>query len=114
MRVNEKRKERDSLKEIKIDGNKICRICKIEKPINDFHMKKGTPDGHRNECKECVKKIQLEYKDNPDFKEKRKEYDKNRYEEKREEILERKKEYHIENRKDIIKYFPRIRCFISC
>lgn len=99
----EKRKERDSLKEIKTEGNKICRICGIEKSLNEYHIKRGTLDGHRNECKVCVKIIQKKYKETDEFKEKDKEYQKKRYEEKREEILELKKEYHIENREKILK-----------
>lgn len=81
---------------------KECRICKTVKPIENFHLKKGTPDGHRNECKECVKDIQKKYKETPDFIEKRKEYDKQRYDSLRDQILERKKEYHIENREEIL------------
>ena len=84
--------------------HKKCRICNKIKSIDDFHKKKGTSDGHRNECKECVKDIQKKYKEAPGFKEKQAEYDKKRYQEKREDILERKKEYHIENRDRILSY----------
>lgn len=84
--------------------HKKCRICEKIKSIDDFHKKKGAPDGHRNECKECVKGIQKKYKEVPGFKEKQKQYDKARYDENRESILERKKEYHIENREDILSY----------
>lgn len=86
-----------------ITGQKECRICGSFKFINEFHKKKGTKDGYRNECKECVKDIQKKYKEASGFKEKRKEYDKNRYDENREKILERKKEYHKENREKILK-----------
>ena len=83
---------------------KICRICGNEKEMEkDFHKKKGTSDGYRNECKECVKDIQKKYKEDTNFVEKRKEYDKNRYEENKNEILERKKEYHQENKEEILK-----------
>ena len=81
---------------------KICRVCGTPKYINEFHKKKGTSDGHRNECKECVKDIQRKYKEAPGFKEKQKEYDKNRYKENSDKILERKKEYHKENREKIL------------
>lgn len=84
--------------------HKTCRLCNKIKSIDEFHLKKGTPDGHRNECKECVKDIQKKYKEAPGFKEKQKEYDKKRYDEKREEILQRKKEYHVENRERILSY----------
>ena len=72
---------------------KKCRVCEKIKKIDDFHKKKSSKDGHRNECKECVKNIQKKYKEAPGFKEKRVEYDKKRYDENREDILERKKEY---------------------
>jgi len=95
----DKRKEKRQSREIITEGKKVCRICKLEKNISEFHIKRGTPDGHRSECKECVKNIKK--KDDP---EKRKEYDKKRYEENREQILERKKEYHKENKDSILEY----------
>jgi len=76
---------------------KICRKCNKSKDLNDFHKKKGTKDGHRNECKECVKEIQKKYKDAPDFKEKRKEYDKKRYEENKEFRNQQKKDWYYKN-----------------
>jgi hypothetical protein len=81
---------------------KQCRICGKVKYINEFHKKKGSSDGVRNECKECVKDIQKKYKEAPGAKEKRKEYDKIRYDENSDKILERKKEYHKENREKIL------------
>jgi len=89
-------------KEIKTDDVKICRICKQKKSLSEFHIKRGTSDGHRNECKECIKEIQKKYKEAPDFKENRKKYDKERYNSLRDKILKRKKEYHVENREEIL------------
>jgi len=94
----DKRKEKRQSREIITEGKKVCRICELEKDMSEFHIKRGTIDGHRSECKECVKGIQKKY-DDP---EKRKDYDKKRYEENREQILERKKEYHVENRERIL------------
>lgn len=82
---------------------KICRICGKLKSIDDFHLKKGTPDGHRNECKECVKDIQKKYKEAPDFKEKQKEYDKKRYQELKEETIQRMRDYRRENKEEVNK-----------
>lgn len=82
---------------------KKCRICGESKEIIEFHKKKDTHDGVRNECKECVKEIQKKYKNAEGFKEKQKAYDKAHYNENREEILEHKKVYHIENKKEILK-----------
>ena len=83
---------------------KKCRICGDMKEVVEFHKKKGATDGVRNECKECVKDIQKKYKEAPGFKEKQKDYDKNRYVEKKDEILEHKKEYYLDNKKDILLY----------
>lgn len=88
---------------------KKCRICDTLKDISEFHKKKGTPDGVRNECKECVKGIQKKYKEVPGFKEKQKEYDKNRYSEIKDDILENKKTYYKNNKKDILSYKIRYR-----
>jgi hypothetical protein len=98
----EKTRERNLDKEIKTEGKKNCRICNTIKPLFDFHIKRGTPDGHRGECKECVKSIQNKYKSKPGFKEKQKKYDKKRYNILKEDILERKREYHIENKEIIL------------
>lgn len=95
-------RERNLKKEIKIEGNKKCRICGIEKPISEFHIKRGTPDGHRDECKKCIKEILNKYKTKPGFKNKQKKYDKERYNILREKILKRKKEYHVENKEKIL------------
>ncbi|MCK9417201.1 hypothetical protein M0Q97_11165 [Candidatus Dojkabacteria bacterium] len=76
---------------------KICRLCGKEKDISEFHKKTSAKDGHRNECKECVKIIQLKYKDI----DKRKKYDKLRYDENKDKILKNKKEYYKKNKKII-------------
>lgn len=97
-----RRRELNLQKKIKLDGNKICRICRDDKPLSEYHLKIGTTDGHRHECKECVKVIQKKYKEADGFKEKDREYQKKRYEEKREEILQDKKDYHIKNKETIL------------
>jgi hypothetical protein len=80
---------------------KICRICGNLKSIDDFHIKRGTPDDHRNECKECVKTIQKKYKEEPGFKEKGKEYDKKRYQELKDETIQRMRQYRIDNKEEV-------------
>ena len=37
---------------------KPCRKCGITKPLSEFHKARGMRDGHRNECKPCLKQIQ--------------------------------------------------------
>lgn len=44
---------------------KTCNCCNIEKPIDQFWIKKGTKDGLNASCKECAsKKVKKHYKDN--------------------------------------------------
>tara|TARA_Y100000310_G_scaffold343310_1_gene450325 strand:- start:128 stop:817 length:690 start_codon:yes stop_codon:yes gene_type:complete len=35
---------------------KACRICGKEKPLTEFYKRKDSPDGYRNDCKECCNK----------------------------------------------------------
>jgi len=101
-------------KEIQLIESKVCRLCCVEKNLNDFYIKINNPDGHKHICKECMKTIQKKYREKPGFKEKQKAYDKNRYEEKRDEILKRKKEYHIENREHILEHKKEYRNTEEC
>lgn len=78
---------------------KKCRICNENKDLIDFHKKKDTKDGYRNECKECVKIISKKYVD----KEKRRKYDKKRYHENKEVEKSRKKKFYYENQEKILK-----------
>jgi len=34
---------------------KICKICSVEKTILEFHKRKDSDDGFRNECKNCTR-----------------------------------------------------------
>lgn len=40
---------------------KICSICKIEKPIDEFHKHKGRRDGLNSSCKECTREKSNDY-----------------------------------------------------
>ena len=99
----DRRRELNLEKDIKNDGEKICRLCNNKKSISEFHLKRGTSDGHRSECKECIKGVQEKYKSAPNFNEKRKEYDKKRYEKLQNETIERMKQYRIDNKDDVNK-----------
>lgn len=37
---------------------KPCRKCGISKSLSEFHKASGMRDGHRNECKDCWRRIQ--------------------------------------------------------
>ena len=42
---------------------KICKKCNINKNFNEFHKRKDSVDGYRNECKECLNKIVKKYRE---------------------------------------------------
>ena len=41
--------------------SKICRTCKQEKPLDEFHVDRDKLDGHKSQCKECNKKARKEF-----------------------------------------------------
>jgi hypothetical protein len=64
---------------------KICKKCLVDKLLSDFSKNKNTKDGLQVNCKICVKEYKiLYYKNNKD------------------KILEKSKEYYIENQKRVI------------
>src|ERR1700761_2505249 len=36
---------------------KVCRVCGIEKPKNQFYTAKVNADGYRNECGACINSV---------------------------------------------------------
>ncbi|HHT9147317.1 MAG TPA: endonuclease VII domain-containing protein [Candidatus Wunengus sp. YC61] len=44
-----------------IPKNKTCRMCGIEKPIDDFNTHYGNKDLHRHECRDCQKENQQKH-----------------------------------------------------
>lgn len=63
---------------------KICTKCKIEKSITEFNKKKDTKDGLKTHCRECCRYA-----------------NKQRYQDKTEEILSKNREYHNKNKEVI-------------
>ncbi len=43
---------------------KICGKCKVEKPLDEFHLRKGVKDGRRWSCKVCHSAANLLYDSN--------------------------------------------------
>jgi len=54
---------------------KRCSRCQIEKPLTDFHKAKGYADGYRGQCTACLNELAREYKQRPEVKQQRREYD---------------------------------------
>lgn len=101
---NRERKRELALEKIIItEGTKKCRLCGEVKDISQYHIKRGTPDGHRHECKDCVKNVQKKYKEAPDFSEKQKGYDKKKYEKSKDKINERNTNWYNDNKEEILK-----------
>jgi hypothetical protein len=107
--INEQRRLKNKkIKEIKdfkikvVVYKKICNKCKEEKQLEDFHKKCDSKDGYRTSCKDCCNKDTKERRLVED-KEKHKLYIQNRYNEKKEYILQQKKEYYLNNREKILK-----------
>ena len=40
---------------------KICSVCKVEKPIDEYRSRKDSKDGHRSNCKTCQDKSNKDY-----------------------------------------------------
>ena len=95
---------------------KKCSICGVEKPINEFYLRNGSEDGHRNDCKACISsKSRLYYQSNKEKviknvqsyyfrnKEDKIEYAHNYYKSNKEEILKKQAVYGQENTEVIAK-----------
>lgn len=50
--------------------HKICKECKIDKNLNEYHINKITFDGRKSKCKECYIKISKKDKVRRDLKRK--------------------------------------------
>lgn len=98
---------------------KKCKICDVEKLMDDFHVKKSNPDGRDNRCKSCCSEYKRNHrmenldrykkrrkeayektKDSNDFKEKRYLYSRDYYNKNRESILRKVKDWRGRNREE--------------
>ena len=52
--------------------NKTCYTCNIEKVLSDFHKRKDSKDGFRNNCKSChyllTKELNKKFRNKPESK----------------------------------------------
>jgi hypothetical protein len=94
--------------------SKKCNTCSIEKPLEEFRIRKTNKDGRTGICKECAReKERTERITNPKpLSEKSKNYminynrrySKKNYEENRLELLEKQKQYQKENQTKRVEY----------
>jgi hypothetical protein len=78
---------------------KICIKCEIEKEINEFGKRPGSPDGYRNDCKNCRSLYMKTYKEKN--KEKILAKNKTYYENNKEKTEERGKKYREKNKEKL-------------
>ena len=71
---------------------KKCTKCNIDKPFTDFHKNKKSKDGYTFSCKQCTKSY---YKNN---KESRDEYQKQYYQENKDEQYLKNRERYLNNK----------------
>lgn len=77
-------------------GKKICKLCSIEKDLNEFHNHPNAKDGVTSTCRECVNnKKRKNYQLNKDYVSKQKH---NYYLENKELIKKRLKSYRSNNK----------------
>jgi len=81
-------------------SKKICSLCKETKSVDNFVKSVSNKDGYGNQCKSCQSEYFYEY--HRKNSERKRQYDKNRYKSKKEEISKRGKEYYKKN-KEIVK-----------
>jgi len=84
---------------VDVDKNYIkkCRLCQLEKLIQEFYKRKGSVDGYRNDCKDCMKKIPTNKKENA----------KKYYQNNKEKVIEDSKKYYRNNKNKISLYKKR-------
>jgi len=82
-----------------MDQTKMCSVCRIEKPFNEYHKDRTKKYGISYECKSCKKIRDKEYskKYREEINEKSKKY----REEHRKELNEKNKKYREEHREEI-------------
>lgn len=74
---------------------KICYTCKEEKPLDDFHRRKRSPDGRCCKCKQCVAEYNIQYR--IDTKKHSQKWHKEYYGKNQTERLEYAKQYRVNN-----------------
>jgi hypothetical protein len=74
---------------------KICKTCKVEKPLSEFHKQPGGKFGVRTSCALCATKKSIHYNNN--HKEEIKQY----YLNNKEKLLKQHKLYHTNHKEHV-------------
>ena len=77
--------------------SKKCSTCGKIKPLSEFHKRKDSPDGYRNQCKYCYTE---RAKSRPNFVERQRAYWRKYYKKNRMEESKRQREKAIKLRKE--------------
>ena len=92
----------DDSEKTKICCRKDCEFGGKPQPLSNFRKDKNKPDGHRPECKSCTKKYEKQYYE--DNKDDIKEKSRNNHNKNRTLILVRQKEYYDKTAEERKKY----------
>ncbi len=90
------------IRNIIVNGMKICNVCKIEKSLLHFNKRKSNKNGYVPECKECRKEYNKTYNEinKEKIKIKNREWNKANYKANKKEIDLRHKKYDVDNKEE--------------
>lgn len=84
--------------------SKVCKVCNIEKSLDDYHKSKRHRDGRLNECRICYNKRILDLKDsNPEFRQRTIQNSKN-YKKRHPEKVKKANELYRENNREFLRF----------
>lgn len=95
---------------------KQCKDCKKFKPLSEFHKRKDSKDGYRNNCKKCRGAEMSAYVRRPEVREHRTEYHRSYREnnpEQRERERKRQREYMNDKRKNNKEYQEKEKAYLQ-
>lgn len=77
---------------------KSCSMCKLNKPLSDFHRNKAFKTGYSYNCKTCINQYRKQDKT-------KKEYDRQYRLKYREELNKQLKAYNFKKKKEVLQYY---------
>jgi len=94
------------------DGYKTCSKCEENKAVSEFHKSKANADGYNYYCKQCVKNYsKWKYANDPDYRAKIKNYNKQWVIDNRAHVNARAREYAAKRRATDPEYVERHRMY---